>query len=169
MSEVKFSKEHEWIKLDGDTATIGITQHATEMLGDIVFVELPEIGSSVVKEGNPTSIHHPFTSPKNFNDLSEADVYKIPSRAYDLILNGNEIGGGSMRIHSKDIQMKVFELLNISEEEMNKKFGFIFLPIHLIYKLNGFTKNRERRRRRYAFAPLSCYSIRSPILFRALS
>ena len=52
MSEVKFSKEHEWIKLDGDIATIGITQHATEMLGDIVFVELPEIGSSVAKDGN---------------------------------------------------------------------------------------------------------------------
>ncbi|MDB9736625.1 glycine cleavage system protein GcvH [Candidatus Pelagibacter sp.] len=52
MSEVKYSKEHEWIKLDGDTAVIGITQHATEMLGDIVFVELPEIGSSVVKDSN---------------------------------------------------------------------------------------------------------------------
>ena len=52
MSEVKYSKEHEWIKLDGDTAVIGITQHATEMLGDIVFVELPEIGSTVVKDGN---------------------------------------------------------------------------------------------------------------------
>ena len=52
MSEVKFSKEHEWIKLDGDTATVGITQHATEMLGDIVFVELPELGSSVAKDGN---------------------------------------------------------------------------------------------------------------------
>ena len=52
MSEVKYSKEHEWIKLDWDTAVIGITQHATEMLGDIVFVELPEIGSSVVKDGN---------------------------------------------------------------------------------------------------------------------
>jgi glycine cleavage system H protein len=52
MSEVKFSKEHEWIKLDGDIATIGITQHATEMLGDIVFVELPEKGSSVIKDGN---------------------------------------------------------------------------------------------------------------------
>ena len=52
MSEVKFSKEHEWIKLDGDTATIGITQHAAEMLGDIVFVELPELGSSVAKDGN---------------------------------------------------------------------------------------------------------------------
>ena len=52
MSEVKYSKEHEWIMLDGDVATIGITQHATEMLGDIVFVELPEIGSSVEKDGN---------------------------------------------------------------------------------------------------------------------
>ena len=52
MSEVKFSKEHEWIRLDGDIATIGITHHATEMLGDIVFVELPENGSSVIKDGN---------------------------------------------------------------------------------------------------------------------
>ena len=52
MSDVKFSKEHEWIKLDDDTATIGITKHATEMLGDIVFVELPEKGTSVEKDGN---------------------------------------------------------------------------------------------------------------------
>jgi len=52
MSDVKFSKEHEWIKLEGDIATIGITQHATEMLGDIVFVELPENGSAVEKNGN---------------------------------------------------------------------------------------------------------------------
>ena len=52
MNEVKFSKEHEWIKLEEDIATIGITKHATEMLGDIVFVELPEIGTSVAKDGN---------------------------------------------------------------------------------------------------------------------
>ena len=51
MSEVKYSKEHEWIKLEGDVATIGITQHATEMLGDIVFAELPEKGSNVEKDG----------------------------------------------------------------------------------------------------------------------
>ena len=51
MSEVKFSKEHEWITLAGDVATIGITQHATEMLGDIVFAELPEKGSNVEKDG----------------------------------------------------------------------------------------------------------------------
>ena len=51
MSEVKFSKEHEWITLEGDVATIGITKHATEMLGDIVFVELPDIGTSIEKDG----------------------------------------------------------------------------------------------------------------------
>ena len=51
MSEVKFSKEHEWITVDGEVATIGITKHATEMLGDIVFAELPEKGSSVEKDG----------------------------------------------------------------------------------------------------------------------
>ena len=51
MSEVKFSKEHEWIKVEGDTATIGITKHATEMLGDIVFDELPDKGSNVEKDG----------------------------------------------------------------------------------------------------------------------
>ena len=51
MSDVKYSKEHEWLKLDGDVATIGITKHATEMLGDIVFAELPEKGSNVEKDG----------------------------------------------------------------------------------------------------------------------
>ncbi len=51
MPEVKFSKEHEWIKLEGEVATIGITKHASEMLGDIVFDELPEKGSNVEKDG----------------------------------------------------------------------------------------------------------------------
>ena len=51
MPDVKYSKEHEWLKLDGDIATIGITKHATEMLGDIVFAELPEKGSIVEKDG----------------------------------------------------------------------------------------------------------------------
>jgi glycine cleavage system H protein len=51
MSEKKFSKKHEWVSLDGDIATVGITKHATEMLGDIVFVEVPEPGKSVEKDG----------------------------------------------------------------------------------------------------------------------
>jgi glycine cleavage system H protein len=52
MSDVKFSKEHEWLKIDGDVATIGITKHAAQMLGDIVFVELPDLGSNVEKDSN---------------------------------------------------------------------------------------------------------------------
>ena len=52
MSNVKFSKEHEWIKVDDEIATIGITKHAAEMLGDVVFVELPKKGSLVEKDGN---------------------------------------------------------------------------------------------------------------------
>ena len=51
MSEVKFSKEHEWVTIKDDVATIGITKHATELLGDIVFAELPEKGTSVTKDG----------------------------------------------------------------------------------------------------------------------
>ena len=51
MSDVKYSKEHEWIKLEGDIATIGITKHATEMLGDIVFTDFPDKGTSVEKDG----------------------------------------------------------------------------------------------------------------------
>ena len=51
MSEVKYSKEHEWIKIEGEEGIIGITKHATEMLGDIVFAELPEKGSNVEKDG----------------------------------------------------------------------------------------------------------------------
>ena len=75
-------------------------------------------------DGNPTPMHHPFTSPVNNNDLESKDIFSIASRAYDLILNGNEIGGGSIRIHSKDIQERIFKLLNIDDDEINSKFGF---------------------------------------------
>ena len=70
MSEVKFSKEHEWIKIDGDTATIGITKHATEMLGDIVFVELPKKGSSVVKDGNAGVVESTKAASDVFSPIS---------------------------------------------------------------------------------------------------
>jgi len=51
MSEKKYSKQHEWVSIEGDVATVGVTKHAAEMLGDVVFVELPEKGKSVEKEG----------------------------------------------------------------------------------------------------------------------
>ena len=77
MSEVKYSKEHEWIKVEGDVGTIGITQHATEMLGDIVFVELPELGSNVEKDGN-AGVVESTKALSIFNYHFLLQIYRIP-------------------------------------------------------------------------------------------
>ncbi len=70
--------------------------------------------------------HHPFTSPKLEDiPLLDKDVSKVKARAYDLILNGEEVAGGSIRIHSSSLQEKIFNLLNISGEEAENKFGFL--------------------------------------------
>jgi aspartyl-tRNA synthetase len=76
-----------------------------------------------VEDGKMKALHHPFTMPKDLSDTS--DLEAIESIAYDLVLNGTELGGGSIRIHKQDIQAKVFELMNISEEEQREKFGFL--------------------------------------------
>ena len=73
---------------------------------------------------NITSLHHPFTAPASNEDLDSDNVLNIKSRAYDLVLNGHEIGGGSIRIHNPIIQKKVFELLELTEDEIESKFGF---------------------------------------------
>jgi aspartyl-tRNA synthetase len=72
------------------------------------------------------AMHHPFTSPR-FEDipLMESNPGKVKARAYDLVLNGSEIAGGSIRIHSADLQAKMFKSLGISEEEAGHKFGFL--------------------------------------------
>ena len=70
MSEVKYSKEHEWIKLDGEIATIGITKHATEMLGDIVFVEVPEAGKSIEKEGQAAVVESTKAASDVYSPIS---------------------------------------------------------------------------------------------------
>ncbi len=72
------------------------------------------------------ALHHPFTSPlQEDEDKFESAPGDIRARAYDLVLNGNEIGGGSIRIHTKEIQDKMFQLLGIDEEEARIKFGFL--------------------------------------------
>jgi len=72
------------------------------------------------------SMHHPFTSPKpEFIDLLESNPGEVIANAYDLVLNGNEIGGGSIRIHDFDTQMKMFELLGMDKEEYTSQFGFL--------------------------------------------
>ena len=70
MNEVKFSKEHEWIKLDGDIATIGITRHAAEMLGDIVFVEVPESGKSIDKDGQAAVVESTKAASDVYSPIS---------------------------------------------------------------------------------------------------
>ena len=77
-------------------------------------------------EGNWASSHHPFTSPRDEHvEFLTSDPGKVLARAYDLVLNGNEVGGGSIRIHRSDIQAKVFEALGLSDEEKQAKFGFL--------------------------------------------
>jgi aspartyl-tRNA synthetase len=77
-------------------------------------------------DGRYYSMHHPFTSPREEDlPLLESDPGRVRARAYDMVLNGSEIGGGSIRIHSESVQSRVFELLNIGPEEAREKFGFL--------------------------------------------
>ena len=78
------------------------------------------------EEERLVSVHHPFTSP-NFEDLEllESDPLKARSASYDLVLNGYEIGGGSIRIHDQQLQEKIFDLLKISKEDQEARFGFL--------------------------------------------
>ena len=77
-------------------------------------------------DGSLTSLHHPFTSPveSNVEELDKLKPLEINSKAYDMVINGIEIGGGSIRIHKKDMQEKVFDLLGLSQTEAQQKFGF---------------------------------------------
>jgi aspartyl-tRNA synthetase len=77
------------------------------------------------KEKRFAAMHHPFTSPRE-EDLEklETDPGAVKARAYDLVLNGSEIGGGSIRIHRQDIQRRVFSVLGLSEEQARQRFGF---------------------------------------------
>jgi aspartyl-tRNA synthetase len=77
------------------------------------------------EEGRLAAVHHPFTSP-NEEDLGflESDPTRVRAKAYDIVLNGTEIGGGSIRIHDMDLQRKIFKALGLLPEEVEKKFGF---------------------------------------------
>ncbi|MDD3056343.1 MAG: aspartate--tRNA ligase [Aliarcobacter sp.] len=76
-----------------------------------------------VEDGRTKALHHPFTMPKSLDNID--DLEEIESIAYDIVLNGTELGGGSIRIHKEEIQSKVFELMGISQEEAREKFGFL--------------------------------------------
>jgi aspartyl-tRNA synthetase len=78
------------------------------------------------EEKTITSVHHPFTAPFEEDlNLLEKEPLKVRAKAYDLVLNGVELGGGSIRIHKKEIQEKIFKILGIEEKEAREKFGFL--------------------------------------------
>lgn len=83
-------------------------------------------GDVAVGSGTWTAVHHAFTSPKpEFADTFDTDPGSALAYAYDIVCNGNEIGGGSIRIHRQEMQERVFQVMGLSEEEANEKFGFL--------------------------------------------
>ena len=102
---------------------LGIIDHSTYKLLWIVDFPLFEYDN---KEKRYVALHHPFTSPKDESlDKIESDTENVLSKAYDIVLNGVEIGGGSIRIHRKDVQEKIFNKIGLSDEEANDKFEFL--------------------------------------------
>jgi len=86
------------------------------------FIWVVDFPMFEVEGGSVKALHHPFTMPK---DLNKKSIEEISSIAYDIVLNGVELGGGSIRIHKEEIQNEIFKLLGISEEEASEKFGFL--------------------------------------------
>jgi aspartyl-tRNA synthetase len=80
-------------------------------------------------DGRPRTAHHPFTHPHDEDvDRLETDPMSVRSKAYDLVLNGWELGSGSIRIHKPEMQQRIFDLLGIDEEEAQRRFGFFLTP-----------------------------------------
>ena len=86
------------------------------------FVWVVDFEMFEVENGKVKALHHPFTMPR---DIDNTPIDEMESIAYDIVLNGTELGGGSIRIHKKEIQQKVFNLLGISDEEAHEKFEFL--------------------------------------------
>jgi aspartyl-tRNA synthetase len=136
-----------WDKLGGSEQDLALLvadekPTALKVLGELRLAFLPdEIKESKVfkfawvtdfplfewsqEEGRLVSMHHPFTSPHEEDlDLLEKEPLRVKARAYDVVLNGVEIGGGSIRIHNQDVQKRIFQVLGLSQEEVEAKFGF---------------------------------------------
>ncbi len=109
------------LKIGRDAGLIDSSRHDFLWIVDFPLFQFSEDEKKWVSE------HHPFTSPapEDLCFLDSGDLGKIRSMSYDLVLNGSEIGSGSIRIHNRDIQEKVFSALGLSEQERREKFGFL--------------------------------------------
>ncbi|MDR2867132.1 MAG: aspartate--tRNA ligase [Acholeplasmatales bacterium] len=106
------------IKVANDLKLIDETSYAPLWVVDFPLFEYDTLENRLVAR------HHPFTAAKNFDDLQTNPATAL-AKAYDIVLNGYEIGGGSIRIHNSQNQKKVFELLKLSENDINNRFGFL--------------------------------------------
>ena len=113
---------------------LGAFEHAQDLdeIGHLVTVSTEVLlqgrkdGLPVLAKHRWNALHHPFTAPKlGHEDFISTDPGKAIAQAYDMVLNGWELGGGSVRIHRADVQSKVFKALNIDDEEARIKFGFL--------------------------------------------
>ena len=121
MSEAKFSKEHEWITLEGEIATIGITKHATEMLGDIVFAELPEKGKNLEKDGTAGVVESTKAASDVYTPIS-GEVVDINQSIVDDPAKINEDPEGAawfFKLKVKDLS----ELDTLMNKEEYEKFA----------------------------------------------
>ena len=121
MSEAKFSKEHEWITLEGEVATIGITKHATEMLGDIVFAELPEKGKNVEEDGTAGVVESTKAASDVYTPIS-GEVVDINQSIVDDPAKINEDPEGAawfFKLKVKDLS----ELDTLMNKEEYEKFA----------------------------------------------
>ena len=93
------------------------------------MTDFPMFEPVLAADGSPagwTAVHHPFTAPAASHvDTFHTTPADVPARAYDLVLNGSELGGGSIRIHSSDVQRRVFDVIGLTPEQAQEQFGFL--------------------------------------------
>ena len=139
IAKVFDAKENDLILIAADTPkvvfdTLGfLRRHIAGLLGllddskyEILWITDFPMFEKDEDSGAIKAMHHPFTHPKEEDiPLLDTDPTKVKADAYDIVINGYEAGGGSIRIHEQDLQKKIFEIMNISQEESEKKFGFL--------------------------------------------
>jgi glycine cleavage system H protein len=120
MSEVRYSKDHEWVKIDGDTATVGITHYAQEQLGDVVFVELPEVGKKVEQGKQMATVESVKAASEVYAPIS-GEVLEVNSALADAPATVNEEAQGKGWFAKLKIADKG-QLAGLMDEGAYKKF-----------------------------------------------
>ncbi|HJT12854.1 MAG TPA: glycine cleavage system protein GcvH [Dongiaceae bacterium] len=120
MSEVRYSKDHEWVKIDGDTATVGITHYAQEQLGDVVFVELPEVGKKVEQGKEMATVESVKAASEVYAPIS-GEVVEVNSALTDAPATVNEEAQGKGWFAKLKIADKG-QLAGLMDEAAYKKF-----------------------------------------------